>query len=206
MLFSCQQVFDDLVSVFDRRSENLLQNNVRVHCANVFPLWITINESGCIKTFHTNDTIKCVNVYESAVFHLDSFSPNSLMIWFLRRPDVFTISCRMQIGSTLETCLYSPLRIAGEESILRASSALSTTTSPFLWCLYMKQMLKSSDSVFTAWPPYPATTASQRGVHRSRLLILVCKLVAQPQIVQTYGITLPSLLRYAVLNRLLAYR
>jgi hypothetical protein len=64
-------VFDDLISLFDCRSQDALQNNVRVNCRDVFPFWIAIDVFCCIQTFHANDAVKCVDVDEGeAVFHL----------------------------------------------------------------------------------------------------------------------------------------
>jgi hypothetical protein len=64
-------VFDDKVPLFNRRSENALQHNVRVDCANVFPLWIAIHVSSCINTVNANDAVGFVDVYEGAVSHLE---------------------------------------------------------------------------------------------------------------------------------------
>jgi hypothetical protein len=64
-------VFDDLIPLFNRSSENALKHNVRVDCRNVFPLWIAIDVLGCIKTFHANDAVKCVEVNKCAVSHLE---------------------------------------------------------------------------------------------------------------------------------------
>jgi hypothetical protein len=64
-------VFDDLIPLFNRSSENALQNNVRVDCCDVFPLWIAIDVLGCIKTFHAHQSVKCVDVDEGAVSHLE---------------------------------------------------------------------------------------------------------------------------------------
>jgi hypothetical protein len=64
-------VFDDLISVFNRRSQDALQNNVRVDCRNVLPFWALIDVLGCVQTFYANDAVKCVDVYEGAVSHLE---------------------------------------------------------------------------------------------------------------------------------------
>jgi hypothetical protein len=64
-------VFDNLISVFDRRSENALKHNVRVDRRNVFPLWIAINVLGCIKTLYANNAVGFVDVDEGAVSHLE---------------------------------------------------------------------------------------------------------------------------------------
>ena len=47
-------MFDNLISVFALCSENALQNNVRVDCRDVFPLWALIDVLGCMKTFHAD--------------------------------------------------------------------------------------------------------------------------------------------------------
>jgi hypothetical protein len=64
-------VFDDLISIFDRRPENALQNNVRVNCCDVIPFWIAINVLGCIKTLYANDAVGFVDVNKCAVSHLE---------------------------------------------------------------------------------------------------------------------------------------
>jgi hypothetical protein len=64
-------VFDDEVAVFDCRSEDLFQHNVRVDCRDVFPLWALIDMLGCIKTFHADHAVGFVDVDEGAVSHLE---------------------------------------------------------------------------------------------------------------------------------------
>jgi hypothetical protein len=64
-------VFDDLIPLFNRRSQDALQHNVRVDCRDVFPLWIAINVFSCIQTLYANDAVKCVDVDECAVSHLE---------------------------------------------------------------------------------------------------------------------------------------
>jgi hypothetical protein len=64
-------VFDDEVPVLDCRSEDLFQHNVRVHCANVFPLWAFIDVLGCVQTLYANDAVGFVDVYEGAISHLE---------------------------------------------------------------------------------------------------------------------------------------
>ena len=44
---------------------------MRVDRRNVFPLWITIDVFGCIKTFNANDAVGFVDVDEGAVSHLE---------------------------------------------------------------------------------------------------------------------------------------
>jgi hypothetical protein len=44
---------------------------VRVHCADVLPFWIAIDVLGCVQTFYANDAVKCVDVDEGAVSHLE---------------------------------------------------------------------------------------------------------------------------------------
>jgi hypothetical protein len=64
-------VFDDEVAVFNRRSENALKHNVRIHRANVFPLWIAIHVSSCINTVNADHAVGFVYVDEGAVSHLE---------------------------------------------------------------------------------------------------------------------------------------
>jgi len=64
-------VFDDLISVFNRRSQDALQHNVRVYCRDVIPFWALIDVLGCIKTFYANDAVGFVDVDEGAVSHLE---------------------------------------------------------------------------------------------------------------------------------------
>ncbi len=64
-------MFDNLISVFNRRSQDALQHNVRVDCRDVFPFWALIDVLGCIKTFHADNAVGFVYVDEGAVSHLE---------------------------------------------------------------------------------------------------------------------------------------
>ena len=64
-------MFDDLIPLFNRSSENALKHNVRVDRRNVFPLWALIDVPGCINTFHADNAVGFVEVYEGAVSHLE---------------------------------------------------------------------------------------------------------------------------------------
>jgi hypothetical protein len=62
-------VFDDKVPLFNRRSEDLFQHNVRVDCRNVFPLWALIDVLGCINTVNADHAVGFVDVDGGAVSH-----------------------------------------------------------------------------------------------------------------------------------------